>query len=82
MSGRCANVMCSAPRRTSEGTVFRLDITLANLAGRESRRSMFLWLCPSCAAALTPSVEVTDTAVRLILSARGPDSLGPHTTVN
>lgn len=70
MQRRCANCSCSVPRRTYDGTVFRLDIELSDATGRDSRKSIFVWLCATCAAVFTPSVQVTDTSVRLLLSTR------------
>lgn len=69
MPNRCANPSCCSNRKSREGTMFRLDIELGDLAGRETREYTYIWLCSRCAGTMKPAVEVTRHAVRIRLSA-------------
>jgi hypothetical protein len=69
MSGKCANLACSASGSPlHSGKLFRLDIDLGNAAGESQRKTLFVWLCPRCSQQLRPKVEVAGDTVRVHLS--------------
>lgn len=67
MPSECANPSCSRHRTFSEGTIFRLDMEIGDIAGRHSTKTEYIWLCSRCSAVMRPAVEVTHGAVRLWL---------------
>lgn len=71
MTHRCANRFCSVPSPSNEGTLFRVDIELGDMAGRHKQKSAYVWLCVACAEKMKPRVEIVDGAVRVLLASRG-----------
>jgi hypothetical protein len=65
---KCANSVCSAVCRHEEGTLFCLDIGLANMAGEFRSKTMFFWLCAQCARQMKPKVEIVGDTVKLLLT--------------
>jgi hypothetical protein len=79
MLQRCANRFCSAPRHYGQGTIFRVDLDLANAAGEKELKKTFLWLCPRCSQVMSPTVEVTGNTVKVRLTRH---VCQPATTIN
>ncbi len=68
MAEKCANNWCPTTRLHHEGKLFRLDIDLGNKAGKDERKTEYLWLCTPCAQVMHPKVEVTGDSVILRLT--------------
>ncbi len=75
MPSRCANPSCSRRQTAWEGTIFRLDIELGDTSGHNSSKTSYIWLCSHCSSWLTPTVQVSDDAVRLRLAPRDENAL-------
>jgi hypothetical protein len=72
MAESCANNWCTTVRRRNEGKLFRLDIDLGSLSGRDERKTEYVWLCASCAQVMHPKVVVTGDTVTLRLTKNEP----------
>ncbi len=72
LANKCANGSCSAVRNHDEGKLFRLDIQLADTAGHNELKTMYVWLCPRCARRLNPKVEVSGDTVTVLLTSTRP----------
>lgn len=72
MVGKCANSRCSTTRRHHEGKLFRLDIDLGSMAGKDERKTEYIWLCACCVLSMHPSVTVTGNTVTVRLSKNDP----------
>ncbi len=72
MVGKCANSWCPTTRHPHEGKLFRLDINLGSKAGRDERRTEYIWLCAHCAQVMHPKVECTGDTVTLRLTKNLP----------
>ena len=72
MVGKCANSWCSTTRHHHEGKLFRLDINLGNMAGKDERKTKYIWLCAPCAQVMHPKVEVNGDTVTLRLTKNDP----------
>ena len=64
----CANRRCTTVRRGNQGKLFRLDIELGNLSGRDEHKTEYVWLCASCAQVMHPRVQVAGDTVTLLLT--------------
>jgi hypothetical protein len=72
MVGKCANSWCPTTRHHHEGKLFRLDINLGSKAGRDERKTEYIWLCACCAQVMHPKVEVSGDTVTLRLTKNLP----------
>lgn len=68
MLGKCANGLCSALHSKGDGKLFRLDIEIANAAGEAQLKTVYLWLCSSCARQMSPNVSVAGDRVLVRLA--------------
>ncbi len=65
---RCANSSCSAICHGDDGKLFRLDIVLGNAAGKNERKTVYVWLCSHCARRMNPKVAVAGDTVTVLLA--------------
>jgi hypothetical protein len=72
MVGKCANSWCPTTRHNHDGTLFRLDIDLGSKAGKNERRTEYIWLCACCAQVMHPKVEVNGDTIKVLLSKNDP----------
>jgi hypothetical protein len=72
MITKCANNWCLTPRLDHGGKLFRLDIDLGSMAGKDERKTEYIWLCSSCVLQMHPNVTVTGNTVRVILTKNEP----------
>lgn len=72
MVSKCANSRCPTTRHRHEGKLFRLDIDLGNMAGKDERKTEYIWLCSPCAQVLHPKVDVIGDTVTLRLTRNDP----------
>lgn len=82
MVGKCANGWCPTTRRHHEGKLFRLDINLGSRAGRDERKTEYIWLCGPCAQVMHPKVEVDGNTVTLRLTKNDPLPLVANTSAS
>jgi hypothetical protein len=75
MVSKCANSWCPTTRRRHEGKLFRLDIDLGNMAGKNERKTEYIWLCSPCAQVMHPKVVVSGDTVTLGLVRNPPMQL-------
>ncbi len=68
MVSKCANSWCLTTRHRHEGKLFRLDIDLGNMAGKDERKTEYIWLCTPCAQVMHPKVDVIGDTVTLRLT--------------
>jgi hypothetical protein len=68
MVGKCANSWCPTTRHQHEGKLSRLDIDLGSVAGKDERKTEYIWLCACCAQVMHPKVEVSGNTILLRLS--------------
>jgi hypothetical protein len=68
MVSKCANSRCPTTRHRHEGKLFRLDIDLGNMAGKDERKTEYIWLCSPCAQMMHPKVVVSGDTVTLGLA--------------
>jgi hypothetical protein len=68
MFSKCANSWCPTPRHHHDGKLFRLDIDLGSKAGKNERKTEYIWLCACCAQVMHPKVEVNGDTVTLRLA--------------
>ncbi len=73
---KCANKSCSALHEQDEGRLFRLDIDVGNAAGETQMKTVYVWLCASCARRMSPKVLVEGDTVRLALTRRSGTCAG------
>jgi hypothetical protein len=73
MAGRCANRSCSVSRPPRHnGKIFRVDVKIGDLEGKDQWKTTYLWLCPRCAREMHPRVEVTGDRVQVRLGRIDP----------
>ena len=65
---KCANNWCLAPRQAHEGKLFRLDIDLGTMTGKNERKTEYIWLCACCVLKMHPNVTVTGNTVTVRLT--------------
>lgn len=63
MVSKCANSWYPTTRPHNEGNFFRLD-----MAGKDERKTEYIWLCAPCVQMMHPKVEVTGDTVTLRLT--------------
>ena len=68
MAQYCVNRRCTTVRRGNQGKLFRLDIELGNLSGRDEHKTEYVWLCAACAQVMHPRVQIAGDTVTLLLT--------------
>lgn len=72
MVDKCANSLCPTTRQHHEGKLFRVDIDLGNMAGKNEQKTAYVWLCAKCAEEMAPKIEVVGDTVTVRLFKNGP----------
>ena len=82
VNSKCANNSCSAVCHRDEGKLFRLDINLANAAGENECKTLYVWLCSRCAGEMNPKVEVAGDTVTVLLASTKRGALPARTSAH
>jgi hypothetical protein len=72
MVSKCANSWCPTTRRQNVGKLFRLDLDIGSMSGKDAYKTEYLWLCDRCAQVMHPKVEVIGNTVTLRLTKNDP----------